>query len=418
MDKPLIERVTSNQQASTLPFIAGIILLVVLITLMSLSMSSISEERTDQQAVADISSLAGANVLARATQHIKIIDYVTWLRNMSQEILYLAATTATIRTGGEARELFAIPQKYEMTTQSAIDRLERSKEKIKEIAPIYAMSASISSIRLNDTNEYYGFSIPFKSDFDLLQPTEKEQELYNKIEIKRVDLKSARQEMADAWVDYYELRAELENKSDIRIIKLRQIAEKKSGRVGGLTSWRNRWTKQLDVLEEERGKYLNVGENGLVAILFHSSTEVPFTSTFGGIETGNNIAMAASRVIDDSENLPFKDASYSLVSDGGAGDGQIFTNEAINIISPKIDSSFDRFGVVGNFIYSVVSSLRIDRPNLLQVKPVLSSIGDVSGSTLNSGFYGFMNNAHDFFSQGSLIDDKYEQKILPEDFEL
>ena len=116
----MTEHIISNQQASTLPFIAGIILLVVLITLMSLSMSSISEERTDQQAVADISSLAGANVLARATQHIKIIDYVTWLRNMSQEILYLAATTATIRTGGEARELFTIPQKYEMATQPMI----------------------------------------------------------------------------------------------------------------------------------------------------------------------------------------------------------------------------------------------------------------------------------------------------------
>lgn len=411
----MIMTLAKNQKAQTMPFVAGTIVLTVFITLMSLSISSISQERTDQQAVADSAALAGATVLSRADQALKMIDYIIWLRNAGQEMLYLAATTATIKTRGQASFLFTAPIKFEESTRPSIMKLEEMKTAIKEISPIYAVGAGLRYIQFNNTNDYRGFVLPLPYDYSLINPTEAEKELSAKVAIKKEELKWARQEMADAWVAYY-LKKEGSpggGSGDPGLAELKDIAEEKSGRVGGLTSWRNRWMKILDELEGNRGKYLNVGKDGVLSIVIHESSEIPYTKIFGGKRTGDNITIAASRVDNGNEKITLESVKAKLPESVLTRSNWL--DEAVNIVNMRQKEVAKSFGLIGEFIVGTRSRINLKPPDLAGSMPALSNSRATTTDSDINALEDFFRGVGYMLNKGKGIEKQLDKKIFPDE---
>lgn len=422
----MILKIAQHQQAQTLPFVAAVIFLIFVVLLVSLAMSSVSLERTNQQAAADAASLAGANVLAKGVQLIKLVDFIVWMRNAVLETLYIAATIATIATLGSASALFEVPISFDKATQGAVIALERTKEVIKEITPIYAVGNSVAYLQANNANNYYGLAVPFPLDFSVSKPSAAEEVLKKKIEAKNRELIEARQAMADAWVDYYNRKNELDKEeiaTDVLLKRLKKEAEQASGRVGGLTAWRNRYVAELRRLETARGRFFKAGQDGMVAIVFHESSPVPFGSFFSGSETGFNIAVSAAKVEEGEKNFVIgEEAINNLFSKvpvlGRVGEALPWLLDALNIWGGNLRNLGNKYGIVGQFIGQALNRLNLVPPDITEVRPVLAGTQAVAKDTIDSQLGDFIGKVRDLIVKVREIEERFGKKVLPDDFEI
>jgi len=427
----MILRLAHEQRAQTLPFVAGVILLIVVLLMVSLSISSLSVEETNQQAAADSAALAGANVLAKSTQTIEIINFIIWLRNIILDVLYAAVTIADIASLGSATGLYELPANFQAATGPAIDGLYSAKEAVKEIAPVYAVGNSIAYIQANNTNGYFGLAMPFPVDLNAVPPTAVERSLKGRIEERNHEIGSARQRMDKVWIEYYKRKNYLKNKGlsadeirrDEKIIELLHEGRKKSGRVGGLTSSRNKWSRKLSALEAKRGKYFKAGQDGLVAIVVHKSTNIPFSSYFGGQKTGFNVAVAAAKakggkagIVVGQEAIKNLFASTPVLSQ--AGGALAWLLDALNIFGRKTESLGNKYGIVGRYFVKVLKKLNLVPPKITEMRPALTNTKAVTRNTIDSQLGGLVGKVRRMLITINSIENKYGKRVLPDGWQL
>lgn len=400
--------------------------MIAAVVFLSLVVSSISLERTDQQATADSSALAGANALAKGIQTIKLINFIIWSRNITLEVLYIAAVIATIATLGSAYALFEIPLKFEKATQSAVAALEKAKQITKEITPAYAVGSSVAYIQANGDGNNYGIAIPFPLDFNVNVPSAEERQLKERIINEEHRLNDARALMADAWVTYYDRKNMLKKDEivkDQQLKNLRKIAEDKSGSVGGLTSQRNKLSKELDRLEGKRGRFFNAGIDGMVAIVGHSSTVVPFSSFFGGRQTGFNVALSAAKAAEGKADFVIgqeavKNLSAKVPVLNQVGGTLIWFIDAINITGRNVDNLGDRYGSVGGTVVAALNRLNLVPPDITEVRPALTNIQEVTKNTFGNRISDLTGQVREMIRTVKDIEKKHDKKVLPDGFEI
>ncbi len=427
----MILKLVRDQEAQTLPFVAGVILLIMALLMTSLAISSLSIESTNQQAAADSAALAGANVLAKSTQTIEIINFIIWLRNFILDVLYTTVTIADIASLGSVSGLYEIPVNFQTATSSAMDGLYEAKEVVKEIAPVYAVGNSIAYIQANNTNGYYGLAVPFPMRLQAPPPTAAERSLKGRIEARSREIGRARMVMDKVWIAYYQRKNYLkkqglsadEIRRDEKIIELLRAGRKKSGRVGGLTSSRNKWSKELDALEAKRGKYFKAGQDGLVAIVVHQSTDIPFSSWLGGQKTGFNIAVSAAKVQSGGAGIVVgQDAIKNLFAGtpvlAQTGGALTWLLDALNIFGRKVDRLGGKYGFIGRYLVKGLKKINLVPPKITETRPVLTNTKKVTRNTIDSQLGGLVGKVRKMLSTIHKLEKKYGKQMVPDGFQL
>lgn len=427
----MILKLARDQEAQTLPYIAGVILLVVALLMASLAISSLSIEGTNQQAAADSAALAGANVLAKSTQTIEVINFIIWLRNIVLDVLYAVVTIADIASLGSATGLYEIPANFQAATGPAIDGLYAAKEAVKEIAPVYAVGNSIAYIQANNTNGYYGLAVPFPIEFNAPPPTAAERSLKGRIEERNRDIGRAREKMDNVWIEYYKRKNYLKSqglsadeiKRDEKVIELLQSGREISGRVGGLTSSRNKWSKELAALEAKRGKYFRAGQDGLVAIVVHQSTSVPYSAWLGGQDTGFNVAIAAAKAQKGRAGVVVGQSALRNLFAGTPVLKQLsgaltWLLDALNIFGRNTESLGEKYGVVGRYFVKALKKLNLVPPEITETRPVLTNTKAVTRNTIDSQLGGLVGKVKKMLNTIHTIENKYGKKSIPDGFQL
>lgn len=419
-------KIFREESGQSLPLIVGIIFLVVALLFFSLSLSNLALERTDQQAIADAAALAGANSLSKAFQTMRAIDFLIWSRNVMVNLLYTAATIATIATSGGAASLYSIPVRFQQATAKIVDALEKTKKSLAELAPIYAVGNSLAYIKANSQGRYTGFALPLPLRLEPPTASEREKDLLNKLKWYEERLQRARQELIVATENYLKKKEELERKGltkeemakDPEFQQFRDIFEEKRGRVGGLTRWRNETSRQL--LEEQnkkKKKFWGGGEDGILVIVVHSSENIPFSQFFGGTKTGTNIALAAADAEDTPESMVIgEEAIKNLFSNlpllRGLSQGLVWLLDSINIFGQRMENIKGSYGGLGVYLFQALNNLRIVPPKINQLRPGLKSI---RAATKDTSFWGTLSEKLEKFRDfARKMEKKYGQKFLEE----
>lgn len=428
-----------------MPFVAGVIALVVALLMMSLALSFLAEERADQQAIADSSALAGANSLAKSNQMIKLIKFIIWVRNTVLNILYVAtaiACAAAVLTLGAASpacaKLTAVTAEFQSTTEPAVKALEKTAKIIEEIAPFYAVANSVAYVVANNNldvyDDYYGVAIPFplsfsggkdapagSSDANTKKIADKVNKLKQEAEVITQKIEKRKREIRGDPANAGKSPAEIIQliKNDPYIKSLQNKLETKQKEIIALSKQYNKELSQ-SLEEEMKTNGSKAGSDGMVAVVFHRDNQVKFTSLFGGRQSGLNVAVGAAKSVEgDPKYTVGREAIKNLLSKipligSFAGGALSWLMSAINIIGRDLNNLGSKFGGIGNFITDALDALGIIPPGITEERPALINVRSATKETFG-GFQGFIDKFSELIVKAKSLESKFGKNILPND---
>lgn len=376
----------TDESGSTIPLVVGVVLLSVLLIFASLATAEMATERARQQSAADLGALAGANTLAKATNTSRLIDGVIYTRNVSLDAMYLAATIVSIASAGTGAEAFEVPAGFQKNTEEAIAALEKTKAAIGETAVVYAIADGATVIKANGGDSGLALPIPLTSGSS--EASQAEKDLMREIEMYDIRLKISMPRMYEAMQSYNAKKEALkeaglsddEIKRNEEVVDLRAKVHEATGRVGGQTSQRNKHRKALATMKK-KSLVLVGGQTGVVAVVYHQSSEIPFTQPLGGIETGSNLAIAGARAEDGPiDKTVGEEAIANLLSKIGLksnGDAANRILEGLNIAGGKIRNLKNDYGPIGGYLAEAIDRFGLTPPSLTETRPSLASVDSV-----------------------------------------
>ncbi len=196
---------------------------------------------------------------------------------------------------------------------------------------------------------------------------------------------------------------------------LKSKTHETSGRVGGLTTQRNRRQKELAALKKGSAVFAG-GRDGVVAVVRHGSTPIAFTRPFGGVRTGDNLALAAARVANGPTDAIIGEEALRKLAGrmhvpGAAADSVVWLLESLNIAGGKIRDLERDYGPIGAYLSKAVKTLGLEPPLLTETRPALTSVDSVL--TDGSDLYGAIKKASAITGE---LEAKVGVDILPPDF--
>lgn len=374
-----------NETGTTLPLFIGMIVLVFILLMTTLATTEMAIERTRQQSSADLAALAGANALCKATDTKRVIDFSIWARNATLDALYLAAAIASISSAGAGSASFKVPLDFQKATIKPVEALERTKAAVVKSAMVYSAANGMSVVKANDKKNS-GLVVPVPLFTEKSGPSQRQKDLTKMIATYEGRIDQSKGEMNEAILEYEEKKTQLLQdglkkpamKKDRDVRRLRSKVHETSGRVGGLMSQRNRRRRELDRLKNKDSGSGSL-QDKVVAVVYHPSTLIPFTSMLGGIETGDNIAIAAAVVADTPDDMIIgEDAIKNLFSKNKAlkvmsgGMGRIL--DSINLVGHKARRLESDYGVMGGYVGQALDKIGIMPPSITQTRPALISV--------------------------------------------
>lgn len=378
-----------DERGSTLPLVLGTILVLLLFLFASLAISAIARERVRQQATADMAALSGANVIAKSMETARVIDGTIWARNVTLDAMYFAATIVAIGSAGAGAEAFAVPLKFQQATIKPVEALERTRGGVERAAVAYAVLNSSAMVKANSA-AYTGAAIPFPLTPGESVLGQRRKDLKKMISVYGGRIDRAKREMDETLVDFEQKRASLhqegldetEIKNDPEYRRLLKQVRDESGRVGGLTTQRNR--RRNELLRLARNEPFEIGSDGVVAIVYHPSEDVPFSAALGGVSTGRNVAVAAATMVDGPVTETIGDEAVRRLFDGmpagtGVAVGIDALTDAVNLLGSAARDLPREYGPLGRYLYSALDKLGLVPPPLNEVRPALTSVDKVAG---------------------------------------
>jgi len=376
-----------SESGSITPLVVGVVLLVIVMTCAALATSEMAAERARQQNSADLGALAGANALSKATNTTRLIDGAIYARNVTLDVMYLAATVVSIASAGTGAEAFEAPAKFQEATEEPVAALEKSKTVIGETAVVYSIANGATIIKANGGDSGLALPLPLLTGFR--DASQAQKDLEREVAVYNARIKISTGQMFDTMQAYKEKVAELKSAglSDAEIQnrgeidKLKHQVRESTGRVGGQTSQRNRHQKKLAALRKNSGVFAG-GQTGVVAVVYHRSSAIPFTDPFGGLETGDNLAVAAARVEDGpSEATIGEEALANLFARAHLPDavanGVDRMMESLNIAGGKLRGLKQDHGPLGAYLSDALDTLDLMPPSLTETRPALASVDSV-----------------------------------------
>jgi len=382
-----------DERGSTFPLVVGTIFVLILFLFAALAISAIARERVRQQATADMAALSGANVIAKSMETARVIDGTIWARNVTLDAMYLAATIATIGSAGAGAEAFAVPLRYQRATIKPVEALERTRAGVERAAVAYAVLNGSAMVKANGDN-YIGAAIPFPLTPGESIISQRQKDLKKMISVYGGRIDRAKRELDETLMDFEKEKASLRREGlDEKGIKngpghkrlLKKVREE-SGRVGGLTTQRNRRRNELARLA--RNEPFAVGSDGVVAIVYHPSEEVPFSAALGTVSTGRNVAVAAATMVDGPVTETIGDEAIRRLFDGmptgtSVAGGIDALTDAVNLLGSAARELPREYGALGHRFYTALDKLGLVPPPLNEVRPALTSVEEVAGENSN-----------------------------------
>lgn len=378
-----------NERGSTFPLVLGMIFVLILFLFTALAISSIASERVRQQATADMAALSGANAIAKSMETARVIDGTIWARNVTLDTMYFAATLVTISSAGAGAEVFAVPLRFQQATLRPVEALERTRVGVKRAAVAYAVLNSSAIVKANGSN-YTGVAIPFPLSVDEGTPSQRQKDLKKMILVygDRIDI--AKRDFSKTAIDFEEQKASLrragfdakEMKNDPEHQRLLRGIREQSGRVGGLITQRNRRRKEL--ARQARIKPFGIGSDGVVAIVYHRSEDVPFSAALGTVATGANVAVGAATMVEGPVTETIGEEAIRRLFKGmpaetGIADGINALAVGINLLGSGARELPQEYGLLGQWLHAALDKLGVVPPPLNEVRPTLTSVKEVAG---------------------------------------
>ncbi len=375
---------------SVLPILLAVVLLAFVLLMVGLASAAMAREKTRRQASAEFTALAGAGSLAKATETVRIIDFSIWSRNMTLDAMYLAATVATIGTAGAGVEAFAVPLRFQRATIRPLESLEKAREVTRELAVVHALANSAAISEANSPGDK-GIAVPVPLFVKQVGVSQRAQDLKNMIDSYDARIRQAKDELDETLRQRTELRevldetrqssAEIETNEEMVHVQ-RQVRER-SGRVGGLTTQRNRRRKELAGLQASTP--LTVGSKGVISVVWHRDKQIDFTALFGGLRTGNSVSFAGAQVLDAPPTVIIGERMIDETLSGhgagrGVADGLSWLLESINLMGSKGRSLKKDYGVIGAFMQGALDKIGIIPPPINEVRPSLVDPEKVIGN--------------------------------------
>ncbi len=378
-----------GERGSTVPLVVGTIFVLILFLFAALAITAIARERVRQQATADMAALSGANSIAKSMETARVIDGTIWARNVTLDAMYFAATLVTIGSAGAGAEAFAVPLRFQQVTIKPVEALERTRAGVERAAVTYAVLNSAAIVKANGAN-YSGVAIPFPLTPGESMLSQRQKDLKKMISVYGDRIDSAKKDFNKTAIDFEEKKASLhhegleenEIKNDPRYKGLLKRVREESGRVGGLTTQRNRRRNELARLA--RNEPFAVGSDGVVAIVYHPSEDVPFSVALGTVSTGRNVAVAAATMVDGPETETIGDEAIRRLFDGMPAGTSVVggvdaLTDAVNLLGSAARELPQEYGPLGHWLYTALDRLGLVPPPLNEVRPALTNVEDVAG---------------------------------------
>lgn len=394
-------KIGRDEAGSTVPLVVGFVMLAVLLTCAALATAEMAGERARQQSNADLGALAGANALSKATDTTRLIDGAIYTRNVSLDVMYLAATAVSIASAGTGAEAFAIPARFQKATAGPVAALEKAKAVIGETAVLYTIANGASIIKANGGDSGVAIPVPLIAGFQ--EPSQAQKDLRREVDAYNARIRISTAQMFEVMQAYREKKGELkteglsdeEIKNDDEIKRLKSRVSEYTGRVGGQTSQRNRHQKELAALNKKSAVFSG-GQTGVVAVAYHRSSAIPFTKPFGGLKTGDNLAVAAAGVEDGPVEATIgEEALANLMSrahlPAAAADSANWMMESLNIVGGKVRNLKNDYGPIGGYLGEALDALGLTPPPLTETRPTLAPVDSVLAD--GSKFYATMKQA-------------------------
>ena len=410
----------NREDGSTAILMVGVVLFLTVALFAGLATSEMAAERVRQQTSADLGALAGANALSKATQTTRLIDFSVWARNTTLDALYLAATGIAIASAGTGAEAFELPIEFQKTTEGPILKLEAAENTINETAVVYAIANGAIVIKANDSHNF-GLAVPLELGSSTTPMSAAEVDLRRRIKVSEKRGEICGNKMKEAAKAYYAKKDELirQGKSaqeivdDPEVTALKHKVSQFSGGLGGNATQRNRLRKALEKLNKNKGKAF-AGRDGVIGLVYHPSSRLPFSNLFGGIQTGDNAAIAAAAVVDGPPSATIGEEAIRNLLKGArvpaeAADGLNWMAESINVVGDDMRNLEKRYGPIGGLIKKALSGLGLVPPPLTETRPALVSVDKTLSDS--SKIYGLAKKA---VSAVRSLEGKRGVKILPD----
>ncbi len=383
-----------KERGSTMPLFAGVISVLLLFLFSALTMAEMAQERARQQANADLAALAGAGALAKSIETARAIDGAVWARNVTLDAMYLAATVITIGSAGAGAEAFAVPLNFQRVTIKPVETLLSVKAGISEAAILYSVANSARLIKANSHKDF-GAAVPYPLVSESVAPSQRQKDLFKMVTVYDARIDQAIVEMDGVILAYHERqdalgragRSEQEIERDLGVRELLGGVREKAGRIGGLTTQRNRRKRELAKLKNTRSGI--AGHDGVVAINFHPDSIIPFSAALGTVGTGDNVAIAAATMVDGPPTATVgTEVLHKVLSGVPVGreiaDGMETLIESVNLIGSKTRDLPKTYGPLGAYLRGALLRLGVVPPPLNQVRPALTSVDEVTGGAVSS----------------------------------
>lgn len=380
-----------------LPFLIGsqqesgqIMLLLAVTVILSLIMLlffftflQIVEVRTENQIVADLAALAGANRLSQGLQANRAIAFAIWSRNTVLDSLYLAASIVSLGSAGLATEVFAIPRMFQRITAPVIEKLEQAEEPIAKAAVVTAVKDGVS---IGKANGIYGNSlaVPVPLWRTQAQKSQRQLDLERLIKMYAERIEQAQAELEIVLKQYYELKTKAEaepgNQSyQEKLQELDKEVKEKAGRLGGLTRWKNQREKELAELKVKETLTAG-GEDGVIGFVWGGNKNLSVSTLIGKVNSGAHISIAGAQVIDSQTNQIIGEQALLNLSKQVPGlnvsaQGFYYVLKTLSLFSDKSTQFLSQFGLLNTALGKLIS--KVLPPNIKAAKPALAPVSVV-----------------------------------------
>jgi hypothetical protein len=424
-------KLVKDQKGQIIPLVAGILFLIVVLALFSISMSFMAIEQTNEQAAADASSLAAANTLAKTIQDIKTIDEVIFARNATVAVLYLAASSAaasSLETSPtETRDFFAIPAKFEHDTEAAVGILEELQSQLRDAGSAFAVRNGIDYASANNS---VGISVPFPIDFSspeksarqvYLEAKIKERLTINLPQVARDEVKYKKELEQRKLLLKQEGKTDQQIAEDLEVQHLKQKLREAYGSQGGNTAWLHRNQRELESLRAKTS-LVNLGRDGFISLAYRLFSSLPFD--FYSQESGSyNFAVAAAKAENeiasravDRLTIEKLFSSVPILQQDGAAYRWILV--AVDIVNGDIQSlrSCEAISFALPFLNKIRLSLGLTSLSITEVQPALTSTSEVVKGQLAGFLANFADQVGSLISQAEDVRQRMGGKWLRIEF--
>jgi len=383
MIKLKAKRQLSWEQGQILPLVAATVVLSLLVLLAVFTFYHTLEIRTQNQTLADLAALAGANKLSQGVQAQRSIAFIIWSRNTVLDGLYLAAAILSVSSGGLATELFTIPRTFQSITAPVIEKLETADEAVAKMAVVASVKEGMAVGKNNGLNgSSYAVPIPLFSTSS--GKSQKQLDLERLIKMYSERIAQAQAELEVVSTAYYQVKAQLEADPNNESLKkefdrLSKELKEKAGRLGGLTRWKNQREKELAELKTKE-TFLAGGQDGVIGFVWRQNANLSASSLIGAVNSGANVSMAAAKVVDSQTNQvvgeqAFRNLAAKIPGLQTTSQGFIYVLKALSLFSERTNDFLSQFGLLssslGRFLKSILP------PNIKAAKPALAPVQDV-----------------------------------------